>query len=325
MSILHDAFFRFQTKPVMSRPGELYYEGKEFEVQVREKRPGFLSEGMKAALGMPEGSPPPWLINMQRYGPPPSYPYLKIPGLNAPIPEGAQFGYHPGGWGKPPVDEFGRPLYGDVFGTDGPQQKQRSEPIEKTPWGDLEEEEDEESSEEESENERDELDDDESQSGISSVTSITSMSSLSSGLETPDAIDLRKDSGPKQLYQVIEQKDSHVGGGLMGSSHKYVMPGTGGGAVAGEPAKASGKGTGMDLINKQQDTTVALDAADLDSEEAMQAALERKFKDAQAEESEKRKREDFSDMVADNAGAMAKKRKAAEAKKGKDKKFKNVF
>jgi splicing factor 3B subunit 2 len=41
---------------------------------------------------------------------------MRIPGLNAPIPEGAQWGYHPGGWGKPPVDEFNRPLYGDVFG-----------------------------------------------------------------------------------------------------------------------------------------------------------------------------------------------------------------
>ena len=29
--------------------------------------------------------------------------------------QGAKFGYQPGGWGKPPVDEFGRPLYGDVF------------------------------------------------------------------------------------------------------------------------------------------------------------------------------------------------------------------
>jgi hypothetical protein len=29
----------------------------------------------------------------------------------------AQWGYHPGGWGKPPVDEYNRPLYGDVFGT----------------------------------------------------------------------------------------------------------------------------------------------------------------------------------------------------------------
>lgn len=40
----------------------------------------------------------------------------QIPGLNAPIPPGAQFGYQPGGWGKPPVDEEGNPLYGDVFG-----------------------------------------------------------------------------------------------------------------------------------------------------------------------------------------------------------------
>jgi hypothetical protein len=54
---------------------------------------------------MPEGAPPPWLINMQRYGPPPSYPRLRIPGLNAPLPEGARWGYHAGGWGKPPVDE----------------------------------------------------------------------------------------------------------------------------------------------------------------------------------------------------------------------------
>ena len=46
---------------------------------------------------MPENAPPPWLLNMQRYGPPPSYPNLKIPGLNAPIPEGARYGFHPGG------------------------------------------------------------------------------------------------------------------------------------------------------------------------------------------------------------------------------------
>ena len=38
-----------------------------------------------------------------------------MPGLNAPIPPGAAFGYHAGGWGKPPVNESGEPLYGDVF------------------------------------------------------------------------------------------------------------------------------------------------------------------------------------------------------------------
>jgi len=32
------------------------------------------------------------------------------------IGQGCAFGYHAGGWGKPPVDESGKPLYGDVFG-----------------------------------------------------------------------------------------------------------------------------------------------------------------------------------------------------------------
>ena len=60
--VLHDAFFKWQTKPPLSGPGEVYYEGKEFEVHLKEKRPGFLSASLKAALGMPEGAPPPWLI-----------------------------------------------------------------------------------------------------------------------------------------------------------------------------------------------------------------------------------------------------------------------
>jgi hypothetical protein len=50
---------------------------------LQERRPGQVSNELKAALGMPsEGIPipPPWLINMQRYGPPPSYPNLKVPG-----------------------------------------------------------------------------------------------------------------------------------------------------------------------------------------------------------------------------------------------------
>ncbi|XP_057790953.1 uncharacterized protein LOC131008069 [Salvia miltiorrhiza] len=114
--VLHDAFFKHQTKPKLTNHGDLYYEGKEFEVKLREMKPGTLSHELKEALGMPDGAPPPWLINMQRYGHPPSYPHLKIPGLNAPIPAGAKFGYGHGEWGKPPVDEYGRPLYGDVFG-----------------------------------------------------------------------------------------------------------------------------------------------------------------------------------------------------------------
>ena len=65
-----------------------YYEGKEFETQLKEKRPGDLSPELVEALSIPPLAPPPWLISMQRFGPPPSYPTLRIPGLNAPIPEG---------------------------------------------------------------------------------------------------------------------------------------------------------------------------------------------------------------------------------------------
>lgn len=45
-------------------------------------RPGRLSAELRAALGISDYAQPPWLINMQRYGPPPSYPYLKVKGLN---------------------------------------------------------------------------------------------------------------------------------------------------------------------------------------------------------------------------------------------------
>jgi len=120
--VLHDAFFKYQTKPKLTAHGDLYFEGKEFENHGRNFRPGVLSRTLREALGLPPPDatgpplPPPWLVNMQRYGPPPSYATQRIPGLNAPLPRGAQFGYQPGGWGKPPVDEYGRPLYGDVFG-----------------------------------------------------------------------------------------------------------------------------------------------------------------------------------------------------------------
>lgn len=199
--ILHDAFFKYQTKPKLTIQGDLYYECKEFEVQLKEKKPGQLSDELRRALGMPDGAPPPWLINMQRlvtvsifsvcficifdiikflilfcfillniyglfdviflfiplrYGPPPSYPNLKVPGLNAPIPAGASYGYHPGGWGKPPVDEFNRPLYGDVFGANtvpSPPPVPVA-PIERAHWGELEEEPEEEEEEEEEQHEQ---------------------------------------------------------------------------------------------------------------------------------------------------------------------------
>lgn len=39
-----------------------------YQVKLREMKPGQLSQELKEALGMPDGAPPPWLINMQVRG-----------------------------------------------------------------------------------------------------------------------------------------------------------------------------------------------------------------------------------------------------------------
>eukprot|EP01017_Pseudomicrothorax_dubius_P026934 TRINITY_DN3049_c0_g3_i1.p1 TRINITY_DN3049_c0_g3~~TRINITY_DN3049_c0_g3_i1.p1 ORF type:complete len:350 (+),score=107.11 TRINITY_DN3049_c0_g3_i1:44-1093(+) len=79
--ILHDAFFKHQNKPKMTSFGDIYFEGKEDEVKMKSFKPGRVSELLREALGISEFATPPWIINMQRYGPPPSYPNLKIPGI----------------------------------------------------------------------------------------------------------------------------------------------------------------------------------------------------------------------------------------------------
>jgi splicing factor 3B subunit 2 len=196
---LYEAFFQHQTKPErLTDFGDLYYEGKEYENTKSSRfRPGHMSDRLREALGMPnEYSPPPWLINMQRYGPPPSYPNVRIPGLNAPLPAGASYGYHVGGWGKPPVDAYGRPLYGgnpfdvptelnkyggngfdgeneDLYGLSGVALAggiitSDGKAISKMPWGSLpsafgnkEQDEDDESEEEESSSEEESSDEEE--------------------------------------------------------------------------------------------------------------------------------------------------------------------
>ena len=60
---------------------------------------------------------------------------------------------------------------------------------------------------------------------------------------------------------------------------RRARPGAAGAAAQRRRNKPSGKGAGMDLVNKQADTNVALDAADLESEQAAAS-----------------KKEDFSDM-----------------------------
>eukprot|EP01033_Poteriospumella_lacustris_P015476 gene15476-11068_t len=251
--VLHDAFFKHQTKPKLSGHGDLYYEGKEFEVTMKEKKPGVLSPELLAALGMQDGAPPPWLINMQRYGPPPSYPNLRIPGLNAPLPSGASYGSQPGQWGQPPVDQYGRPLYGDPFGTSLNQDQDVSAGVDKKfLWGSYEyEEEEQEEEEEEEEEEDDEADDEEhaTQRGRGDASAGTETpatiadSSWISGLDATESIvDLRKrmggletpDTQQRELYQVIKESKGQAGAGgqIFGSDRLYSLPGHSNGDVS---------------------------------------------------------------------------------------------
>jgi splicing factor 3B subunit 2 len=348
--LLHDAFFKFQTKPRLSGMGELYYEGKEFEVQLGTRRPGALSEALKGALGMPEGAPPPWLVNMQRYGPPPSYPALKIPGLNAPIPPGAMFGYHPGGWGKPPVDEFGAAVYGDVFGVAAAAAPRLATPfdvpIDRTArWGDLEappESEEEEEEEEEEEGGGGESDEEGAPGGRSVLGEedvaagiASSVSSLPSGVETPLELDLRKGgagAGARALYSVLEQVDARVAGSsLMGASHTYVVPPAGGapaaGAAAAAPSTAARRAAAAAGV--RADTTgIGADVALTLAPEELEAGLDDAQLAARYEAAAAAARggagvggvggraEDFSDLVAEQASKA--KRKADSKKKEKD-------
>lgn len=239
---LYEAFFRFQTKPELTRYGEVYYEGKEYETNLRHLRPGELSDELKEALNIPPGAPPPWLINQQRFGPPPSYPALKIPGLNAPPPPGAMWGFHPGGYGKPPVDEHNRPLYGgDIFGVLQTQQTaQQGEPVEKDLWGELQpmEEESEEESEEEEEEAEEEEDEDamdatHAQSGLETPSGFVSTvpSEFGTAENISGEFDVRKHhrgtetediAQPKAAYRVIPEQASRVSG-FFGGDRVYDL------------------------------------------------------------------------------------------------------
>ncbi|KAF1990563.1 DUF382-domain-containing protein [Aulographum hederae CBS 113979] len=240
---LYEAFFKYQTKPPLTRFGEVYYEGKEWEVDPKHLRPGVLSEDVKEALNIPPSAPPPWLVNMQRFGPPPSYPALKISGLNAPIPPGAIWGFHAGGYGRPPLDEHGHPLYGgDVFGVLQAEEKKKpiGEPVERKLWGELEPAA--EPEEESDEDEDEEMDEDEEQvaeekapadvagPGTASVdtTQIGEMDFVGGqfmvGKDQDDEDEDDELVAPRQAGIVLKERAIHATG-LFGGEKAYVLPG----------------------------------------------------------------------------------------------------
>jgi splicing factor 3B subunit 2 len=318
--VLHDAFFVNQTKPPMTLHADLYYEGKEYEAKLKNKRPGHLSDELMRALGMTEGhkSPAPWLYNMQRFGPPPSYPNLKLPGVNWPIPEGCRYGTLEGEWGKPPVDEYGRPLYGDVFGTE--HKEESSAPLSVELWGVLQEEEQvdsEDESEEELENDEDEdmEDEDIHESGLESVQSGVSGLSTPSGLTTPDVVNIRKDgtgsetpTEVRSLYTVIEEKKTSVGGGLFGTDRTYVLP-TGNQGIEQKRAAMRGQ------------VNVALNPDELETLDA--ASLKRKYDQQLRDQSNVAvaERSEVDEVIEEEA--RKKKRKTGQATTSTKKKYKD--
>lgn len=199
-----------------------------------EKRPGMISDKLREALGMTPNSPPPWLYNMQRVGMPPSYQTLRIPGMNAPRPPGTEFGYHPGGWGQPPLDEYGNALFPEAFSEPVEVETLEFRILEGPHWGTIAKEVYEESSSEEVEEEEESSEEEEA----GETTLLTNLEIVQpeedlggietpiTGMETPTNIEatLRKRKN-KDLYSVLEQKDSNVSSGeLYGSSHLYVLP-----------------------------------------------------------------------------------------------------
>lgn len=325
---LYEAFFRFQTKPELTRYGEIYYEGKEYETNLKHLHPGDLSDELKEALNMPPGAPPPWLINQQRYGPPPSYPALKIPGLNAPPPPGAMWGYHPGGYGKPPVDEHNRPLYGgDIFGVLQPQQNvQQGEPVEKDLWGELQEEEESEEESEEEEDEDEDEDEDE-ESGRQSPSGLETPGGMASAVASEPIgteniageFDVRKHHRgteteesvhPRSAYQVIPERQANVQG-FFGGDRTYDLS-----SSSGKPPVL-----GVDDQNRKRkkpgDVDVSVDLDALQSGEGLDKANLQNLYEAQRQQQNNPQwqfQEDLSDMISQES---RKRLRQAEERKGK--------
>lgn len=323
---LYEAFFRFQTKPDLTRYGEVYYEGKEYETNLKHLRPGELSEELKDALNIPPGAPPPWLINQQRFGLPPSYPALKIPGLNAPPPPGGNWGFHPGGYGKPPVDEYNRPLFGgDIFGVLQPQQNtQMGEPVEKNLWGELQEPE-EESEDEASDEEDEEAEDEDAGAGLKTPSGLETPGGLASAMPSEyggvesvaGELDLRKRRGtdteesshPQRLYQELPQQKAQVSG-FFGGDRTYDL----------KAAQHDMPVLGQDDTRKRKkpgDVEVAMDPDALQAKDGMDKEDMRRLYDAEKKQElgQWGTQEDLSDMIASEGRKRQKMEKERQGRK----------
>lgn len=320
--VLHDAFFVHMTKPVFTTFGDLYYEGREFEPDRSMFRAGALSPRLQAALGIGPTDPPPWLVNMQRYGPPPSYLHMRIPGLNAPIPVGASFGFGPGQWGHPPVNEFGAPLYGDVFGT----QAGDDAPLVVTHWG--------ETAAAAARNLLAEVVVEPPPVALTPV--VAPLEAVSATVAAaPAKLDARRAGGGEAassgaapaLYTVLETRTTELTGGLLGTKQVYTVPSA---AVAGSASAAGVSGSAVVAAAVKGEgaggpVTIALAPEEI--AKLSDAELSRRYAEEETRVREQsaiaRGADDLSDLLLEQD--KKRKRKEAAGDGGKGKKAKTDF
>ncbi|KAG7266752.1 hypothetical protein CRUP_028730 [Coryphaenoides rupestris] len=315
---LHDAFFKWQMKPKLTIHGDLYYEEQRvLRTRLKEKKPGDLYDELRIASGNAVGPnshkvPPPWLIAMQRYGPPPS---------TARLATTRRLG------GSHPWTRWASRCTGDVFGTNAGDFQAEEEEVDRTPWGELEPS-DEESSEEEEEEESDEEKPDETgffTPADSGLITPGGFSSVPAGMETPELIELRKKkieeamdgNETPQLFTVLpERRTGAVGAAMMASTHIYDI------SAAMAARKAGGGGGGG---QESQGVEVALAPEELELDPM---AMTQKYEEHVREQQAQVEKEDFSDMVAEHAAKQKQKKRKAQpqdtrggAKKYKEFKF----
>lgn len=125
-----------------------------------------------------------------------------------------------------------------------------------------------------------------------------------------------EDDSGKQLYQVIAQQEMTVGGALMGSTHKYIVP-------SSERRELKNKGNTVDLMRSQagERMEVTLDASEVENLEGLsEEKLLKKYQ--QAKQDKQTAKEDVSDILRENLKKRKKQNEASDkSKKYKDFKF----
>lgn len=222
---LHDAFFKYQTKPRLLAFGELYSEGREKTDQNREKiaevKPGKISRELRVAIGMPEGESvvPPWITLMQELGKPPSYEHLIIPGFDVE--------YNNSGYRLSEEEVLGIfNLAGDTWGhLDEGEESGPESDLEESSVDEVEEVEVDSKFDNENENENDHGDEEPEDEKPQRVE-ITEYSrdKKKSLPDTNDRNDEKKNSNG-ELYTIIKEKKVGGTNGLFNSNTAYEYPG----------------------------------------------------------------------------------------------------